>query len=175
MLRRGEEHVADDPWIGTTWKVYAVQGADGCYLKPNGIVGVFTLTAVPGPDVGPAIYYTVDFVDGYMPPCWQGLVLYPRGNLPFEPPSPLLPPWTPSGESAWQEDADAVTQGLNVAMARLEGDLYPETNAKGLTLVCVPNATTTGTPLLVLKLVSAMSDDGKQPMDNPTGGGYGDH
>lgn len=166
-----------DPWLDVTWKVYAVQGIDGGYLKPTDQEGAFTLTPVPKPEVGPAIYYTADFVAGQMPPCWQGLVLYPRGKSLFPPPSPLLQPWTGEGNAPWVAAADAVRQGLNVAMARLEGDLQPESSPKALTLVCVSNATTIGTPLLVLKLVSATSTAGgqAQPMDNPTGGGNGDN
>jgi len=167
--------VDTDPWLGVAWKVYAVQGVDGQHLKPSDKEGTFTLTAVPGPEVGPAIYYTVNFLGDNMPACWRGLVLHPRGNLPFSPPSPLLQPWTPGGNAPWVAAADAVRQGLNAAMARLEGDLYPQTNAKALTLVCVSNATTTGMPLLVLRLMSATSTGQAQPMDNPTGGGNGDN
>jgi hypothetical protein len=164
-----------DPWLGVAWKVYAAQGADGPYLKPSDKDGTFTLTAVPGPEVGPAIYYKVNFLSDNMPSCWRGLLLYPRGNLPFSPPSPPLEPWTSGNAALWLAAADAVRQGLNVAMARLEGDLYAETNAKALTLVCVPGSTTIGTPLLVAKLMSATSAGGPQPMDTPTGGSYGDH
>lgn len=166
-----------DPWSGETWKVYAVQGIDGAYLKPSDKDGTFTLTPVPDPAIGPINYYTVDFVDGDMPSCWRGMLLYPRGNIRFPPPSPRLQPWTPEGNAPWVAAGDAVRHGLNVAMGRLEGDLYPEANAKALTLVCVPNATTTGTPLLVLKLVSATASSGGQalPKDGPSSGGQGDH
>jgi hypothetical protein len=170
----GAMHVADsDPWLGVTWKVYLVQGVEGGYLKPDGKQGVFTLT--PEPATGPTLYYTANFQDGDMPSCWGPLRLFPRGNLPFAPPTPLLTPWPQSGDAPWVAAADAVRQGLNVSMARLEGDLYPDANARALTLVCVPNATTAGTPLLVLKLVSATSAGQAQPMDNPTGGGSGDN
>ncbi|HEV2700143.1 MAG TPA: hypothetical protein VGV09_00825 [Steroidobacteraceae bacterium] len=166
-----------DPWLGQIWKVYAVQGVDGPYLKPTEKEGTFTLTAVPDPAIGPTNFYTVDFVDGDMPACWRGLLLYPRGNLAFSPPSPLLRPWTPEGNAPWLAAGDAVRNGLSVAMSRLEGDLYPETYAKALTLVCVPNSTTTGTPLLVLKLVGATATSGGQalPRDTPGTGGQGDH
>jgi hypothetical protein len=119
---------------------------------------------VPGPASGQSTYYTVDFAVGNMPPCWQGLLLYPHGNTQFAPPSPLLQPWTPSGDAAWRAAADAVRQGLNDSMARLEGVLYPDTNAANLTLVCVPNATTAGTPLLVLQLTSAASSGSVVPL-----------
>ncbi len=164
-----------DPWLGTTWKVYAAQGDDGQYLKPEGIEGAFTLTAVPAS--GQTAYYTVDFAEGAMPGCWRGLLLYPRGNVSVPPPTPLLKPWTPSGDSLWLEAADAVREALNVTTARLEGDLYPETNAnaKALTLVGVPNSTTAGTPLLVVQLVSAAADGPVHAEDDPTGTAHGDH
>jgi hypothetical protein len=164
-----------DPWLGVTWKVYEVQGVDGPYLKPVGKQGVFTLTPVPDLASGQTAYYTVDFADGEMPACWRGLLLYPRGTLKFAPPTPPLQPWTPSGDAPWLAAADAVRQGLNVAMARLEGDLYPDANPKSLTLVCVSDATTSGTPLLVQKLMSRTSTGHAQPMDSPTGGGHGDN
>lgn len=165
--------IGSDPWLGVTWKVYAAQDVDGQYLKPNGIEGTFTLQAVP--TTGPAVYYTVAFTAGQMPACWGPLRLFPRGNLPFAPPSPLLQPWTQPGDAPWLTAANAVRQGLNVAMGRLEGDLCPGGNAKALTLVCVPNATTTGTPLLVMKLVSRAAAGQALPEDTPTGGAHGDN
>jgi len=34
---QGGEHMANsDPWLGINWKVYAVQGPGGDYLKPDG-------------------------------------------------------------------------------------------------------------------------------------------
>ena len=164
-----------DPWSGVAWKVYEVQGVDGPYLKPPGKKGAFTLTAVPDPASGAIAYYTVDFADGDMPPCWRGVLFYPRGDLDFAPPTPPLPTWTASGDAPWLAAANAVRQGLNVAMGRLEGDLYPDPNPKSLTMVCVPDATVSGTPLLVLKLVSPTSAAQAQPMDSPTGGGHGDN
>ena len=164
-----------DPWLGVAWQVYAAQGVDGVYLKPADRQGAFTLTAVADPSSGKTAYYTVQFADGDMPACWQGLLLYPRGRQAFDPPAPPLQPWTSSGNAPWLAAADAVRQGLNAAMARLEGDLYPDTNAKALTLVCVSDATTAGTPLLVAKLVGATAAGQVQPRDNPTGGAHGDN
>jgi len=164
-----------DPWLGITWKVYAVQGTGGAYLKPEGKQGSFTLTAVADPASGKTAYYTVNFSAGDMPSCWQGLLLYPRGSVQVVPPSPPLQPWTPSGDGPWLAAADAVRGGLNAATARLEGDLNCNSNAAALTLICVPNATTTGTPLLVQKLARATSPGTVQPMDDPSGGGHGDN
>ena len=164
----------NDPWLGITWKVYAVQGAGGPDLKPSGKEGAFTLTAVPAPASGQTACYAVNFSGGNMPPCWQGLLLYPHGNKAFAPPVPLLQPWTPSGDAPWLAAADAVRKGLNDSMACLEGVLNPGTDAANLTLVCVPNATTSGTPLLVLKLTSAAPAVSRQPLEI-TGGGHGDN
>jgi hypothetical protein len=164
-----------DPWLGINWKVYAVQGPGGDYLKPDGKQGSFTLTAVQDPASGKAAYYTVSFAAGEMPSCWQGLLLYPRGSVQVAPPTPLLQPWTPSGDAPWLAAANAVRQGLNDATARLEGDLNAGANPAALTLVCVPKATTAGTPLLVQKLVPVTAPGKVQPMDDPTGGGHGDN
>jgi hypothetical protein len=167
--------VADnDPWLGITWKVYAVQGAGGPDLKPSGKEGAFTLSAVPDPASGQTAYYTVNFSGDNMPACWQGLLLYPHGSTMFPPPVPLLQPWTSSGDGPWLAAANAVRKGLNDSMARLEGVLYPATNPEILTLVCVPNATTSDTPLLVLKLTGAASSGSAQPLDI-RGGGHGDN
>ena len=164
----------NDPWLGLNWKVYAVQGAGGPELKPSGKEGSFTLTAVMDPTSGQTAYYTVYFASGDMPPAWQGLLLYPHGNVMFAPPSPLLQPWTPSGDAPWLAAANAVRQGLDDTKARLEGVLHPNTNPANLTLVCVPKATTVGTPLLVLKLASAAQPGSIQPLD-VGGGGHGDN
>jgi hypothetical protein len=166
--------VADnDPWLGITWKVFAVQGAGGVDLKPSGKQGVFTLTAVPDPASEQTAYYTVNFTGDNMPACWQGLLLYPQGNIAFPPPVPLLQPWTKSGDGPWLTAANAVRRGMNDSMARLEGVLYPDTNPENLTLVCVPNATTAGTPLLVLTLTVAAPSGSVQPLEI-VGGGHGD-
>jgi hypothetical protein len=165
--------VGSDPWLDVAWKVYAVQGVDGQYLKPGGKEGSFTLQAVPA--VGPAVYYTPDFISGEMPACWGSLRLFPRGSVPFLPPSPLLLPWTQQGNAPWLAAADEVRNGLNVSMTRLEGDLCPDGNIKALTMVCVPKATTSGTPLLVLKVVSQTAGGQVLPQDTPTGGGHGDN
>ena len=171
----GAESVADnDPWLGVAWKVYAAQGASGQHLKPSGKEGAFTLSAVPDPTSGQTAYYTVNFTVGDMPPCWQGLLLYPHGNKQFAPPAPLLQPWTPSGDAAWLAAANAVRQGLSDSMARLVGVLDPNTDAFNLTLVCVPNATTVGTPLLVLQLTSATSTGSMVPL-GIIGTGHGDN
>jgi hypothetical protein len=167
--------VADnDPWLGVPWKVYATQGASGPDLKPSGKEGAFTLSAVPDPASGKTAYYVADFAVGAMPPCWQGLLLYPHGDKQFAPPAPLLQPWTPSVDAAWLAAADAVRQGLNDSMARLEGVLYPDTNAANLTLVCVPNATTSAMPLLVLQLTGATSSGAMVPLVG-IGTGHGDN
>lgn len=163
-----------DPWLGVAWKVYAVQGPGGPELKPSGKEGSFTLSAVPDPTSGQTAYYTVYFASGDMPPGWHGLLLYPRGTVAFAPPSPLLQPWTPPGDAPWLAAADAVRQGLNDTKARLEGVLHPNTNPANLTLVCVPKATTVGTPLLVLKLASAAQSGSIQALDFG-GGGHGDN
>ena len=164
-----------DPWLGINWKVYAAQGPGADYLKPDGKQGSFTLTAVPDPASGKTAYYTVNFAPGDMPSCWQGLLLYPRGSVQVAPPTPPLQPWTPSGDAPWLAAANAVRKNLNTATARLEGDLYPGADAAALTLVCVPNATTAGTPLLVQKLARETSPGQVLPMDDPTGGGHGDN
>jgi hypothetical protein len=164
--------VADnDPWVRRTWTVYAVQGAGVSQLKPSNKEGSFTLTAVPDPTSGQTAYYAVGFTGDNMPSCWQGLLLYPYGASIFPPPVPLLQPWTQSGDAPWLAAADAVRAGLNDSMARLEGVLNPGSNASNLTLVCVPNATTVGTPLLVLEL------EGQAGSAQPelTGGGHGDN
>jgi hypothetical protein len=168
--------VADvDPWLGVAWKVYAAQGGSGPDLKPSGKEGTFTLRAVLDPTSGQAAYYSVAFAVGDMPSCWQGLLLYPHGHVQFAPPLPLLQPWTPSGDGPWLAAADAVRQGLSDAMAHLEGVLYPGTaTAANLTLVCVPKATTVGTPLLVLELTSATSSGSVGPLIN-IGTGHGDN
>jgi hypothetical protein len=153
----------NDPWLGVTWKVYAAQGPSGPDLKPSGKEGAFTLSAVSDRASGQTAYYTVNFTVGEMPPCWQGLLLYPYGNTLFPPPAPLLPPWTPGVDAAWLAAADAVRQGLNDSMARLGGRLSPDTSPANLTLVCVPNATTVATPLLVLQLASASSSGSAVP------------
>lgn len=163
----------NDPWLGVAWKVYAAQGTSPD-LKPSGKEGAFTLSAVADPASAQTSYYTVTFAAGDMPPCWQGLLLYPHGNKQFAPPSPLLPPWTPSNDAAWLAAANAVRQGLNDSMARLEGVLYPDSNAFNLTLVCVPNATTSGTPLLVLQLTGATSSGAVVPL-GIIGTGHGDN
>ena len=75
-----------DPWLNRTWKVYAVQGTGGPYLKPSDKEGAFTLSAVPSSVAGQTAYYTVDFVGENMPPCWQGLLLFPHGSVAFAPP-----------------------------------------------------------------------------------------
>ena len=164
----------NDPWLGVEWKVYAVQGPGGSELKPANREGVFTLSAVKNPDTGQTASYTVDFADGDMPACWQGIVLYPRGSVAFSPPAPLLQPWTPNGDGPWLDAADAVRKGLNDSMARLISVLNPDTNAAMLTLVCVPKATTVGTPLLVMKLQGVAPSGAIQPMDI-SGGGHGDN
>ena len=65
-----------------------------------------------------------------MPPCWQGLLLYPHGSLSyFRHHVPLLQPWTQSGDAPWLAAADAVRKGLNDSMACLEGVLNPGTDA----------------------------------------------
>lgn len=175
MNLQGAELVAVmDPWLNRTWKVYAVQGSGGTYLKPSDKEGAFTLSAVPSSVAGQTAYYTVDFVGENMPPCWQGLLLFPHGSAVFPPPVPLLPTWTQSGDAAWLTAANAVRQGLNDSMARLEGVLNPGKNAANLTLVCVSNATTSGMPLLVLKLTSAAQPGSFQPLDGPSGG-HGDN
>ena len=175
MDLQGAELVADkDPWLNRTWKVYAVQGAGGPSLKPSNKEGAFTLSAVPGSTAGQTAYYTVDFVGDNMPPCWQGLLLFPHGSVAFPPPVPLLPTWTQSGDPAWLAAANAVRQGLNDSSARLEGVLNPGKSAANLTLVCVSNATTSGMPLLVLKLATATAPGSIQPLDG-LGGGHGDN
>jgi hypothetical protein len=167
--------VADnDPWLGVAWKVYAVQGAGGAELKPVDKEGAFTVSAVQDPTIGQTGYYTVKFADGDMPACWKGLLLYPHGIMEFSPPTPRLLPWTPSGDEPWLNAADAVRQGLNNAMARLEGVLNPDKDPAIVTLVCVPKATTVATPLLVLKLTSAPQPGSVQPLDI-LGGGHGDN
>jgi hypothetical protein len=166
--------VADkDPWLGVDWKVYAVQGAGGPHLKPSGKEGSFTLSTILDSSTGQTAYM-VDFADGDMPPCWRGLLLYARGATTFSPPVPPLLPWTPSGDAPWLAAADAVRAGLNDSMARLTGALTPNRNAALLTLVCVSNATTAGTPLLVLKLTGAAAPGSIQPLD-VSGGGHGDN
>jgi hypothetical protein len=156
-----------DPWTGATWKVHG----GGKYLKPTDRDGEFTLTAVADPATGVTAYYRVAFADGYMPACWKGCLLYPRGNVAFPPPVPLLPPWSTATESLWAAAAAAALQQLNVSMARLEADLYPGSNAQALTLVRVDNASTDGSPLLAMQLKSA-SSGGAQPMeDDGTGNG----
>jgi hypothetical protein len=173
--------VADtDPWLNRTWKVYAVQGTGGPYLKPSDKEGAFTLSAVPSSVAGQTAYYTVDFVGENMPPCWQGLLLFPHGTTPFPPPVPLLPTWTKSVDAAWLAAANTVRQGLNDSMARLEGVLNPGTDAANLTLVCVSNATTAGMPLLVLKIASAApvagaAQTGSVQPAGIGGGGHGDN
>jgi hypothetical protein len=167
--------VADnDPWLGVAWKVYAVQGGGGAKLKPAGKEGSFTLKAVPDPTSGQTGYYTVDFAGGDMPSCWQGLLLYPRGNVAFSPPVPLLQPWTPNGDAPWLAAANAVRQGLNDSMSRLAGVLEPYTSPAFLTLVCVPNATTSETPLLVLKVTVSVAPGSVQPLEI-NGAGHGDN
>lgn len=165
---------ANDPWIGRTWKVYAVQGVGGSDLKPSDKEGAFTLSAVSEPATGKIKYYTVGFTGDNMPSCWQGLVLYPHGSESFAPPNPLLQPWTPSGDAPWLAAADAVREGLNDSMRRLQGVLNPGTSASNLTVVCVPNATTSATPLLVLELATAASSAEIQPQF-VSGGGHGDN
>jgi len=164
----------NDPWLGVAWKVYAVQGAASADLKPADKEGTFTLSPVPDPAMGPATYYKVHFNGDDMPKCWDKLVLYPHGTAVFAPPAPPLKPWTQSGDAPWLAAADAVRKGLNDSMARLEGLLYPDTNGANLTLVCVPNATTSGTPLLVMQLVSGGAP-GSMQAQNVTGGGHGDN
>ena len=167
-----------DPWLGVAWKVYAAQGERAPYLKPSDKEGAFTLTAVPDPVSGTTAYYRVNFLDGDMPPCWRGLLLYPRGDQAVAPPSPLLQPWTPSGDAPWLAAADSVRDGLNAATARLVGDLYPQTNAEALTLVGVSQATTQGLPLLVMNLTSSASSESAlsdSPTAGPTGGAHGDN
>lgn len=169
-----------DPWLNRTWKVYAAQGSGSPYLKPSNKEGAFTLSAVPGSVKGQTAYYTVDFVGQNMPSCWQGLLLFPHGSVAFPPPVPLLPTWTPSVDDLWLAAANAVRQGLNDSMARLEGVLNPGANAANLTLACVSDATTAGMPLLVLKIASAAQTAGAAaagaiPADTIGGGGHGDN
>jgi hypothetical protein len=181
MILQGAELVADtDPWLDRTWKVYAVQGSGSPYLKPSDKEGAFTLSAVPGSVSGQVAYYTVDFVGENMPPCWQGLLLFPHGSVAFPLPVPLLPPWTKSVDATWLAAANTVRQGLNDSMARLEGVLNPGTNAANLTLVCVSDATTSGMPLLVLKIastaaVAGAASAGSIPAAGIGGGGHGDN
>ncbi len=167
--------VADnDPWLGRTWKVYAVQGEGGPDLKPSYKEGAFTLSAVPDPATGQIAYYTVGFTGDNMPSCWRGLVLYPHGAELFVPPNPLLQPWTPSGDAPWLDAADAVRDALDDSMARLQGILNPGAGASNLTMVCVPNATTAATPLLVLEVATVDTSASVQPRI-VKGGGHGDN
>ncbi len=157
---------ASDPWTGATWKVYG--GSQ--YLKPTDRVGEFTLTAVADPVTGATAYYRVGFTAGNMPNCWQGLLLYPRGSVAFPPPVPLLPPWSSSTDGLWSAAAATALGELNDSMSRLEGDLFPGTNAQALTLVRVDKASTQGAPLLAMKL-SPASSGGMQPDEDGTGHG----
>lgn len=159
----------NDPWTGTTWMVYG----GSANLKPSDRVGQFTLTAVTNPDSGDTAYYTVAFTQGNMPACWSGLILYPRGNVPFPPPVPLLPPYSPGTDALWSAAATAALATLNVTMDRLEGDIYPGTNAEGITLIAVGNASTQGAPLLAMKLARGGTSGAAQPLDDGTG--YGTH
>jgi hypothetical protein len=154
----------NDPWGGVTWKVLA----GGANLKPAGQPGQFTLTAVLKPATGAVAYYTVNFVPGSMPACWAGVLLYPRGNLPFPPPVPPLLPYSQGSAASWSTAATAALEELNVSMSRLEGDLYPGANAEALTLVRVDNATTQAKPLLAMQLLATPPAGGAQPMDDGT-------
>jgi hypothetical protein len=142
-------------------------------LKPADKVGQFTLTAVTNPDTGETAYYTVAFTQGSMPACWAGLLLYPRGNVAFPPPAPLLPPYSPSTDALWSAAATTALGELTVSMARLEGDIYPETNAVGITLIRVDKASTQGAPLLAMQTSSGVRSGGAQPFEDGTG--YGTH
>jgi hypothetical protein len=154
----------NDPWVGVTWQV--LNG--GANLKPADQTGQFTLTPVSNPATGVVAYYSVNFAPGYMPKCWKGVLLYPRGNLPFSAPVPQLPPYAPGSANAWSAAATAALQELNVSMSRLEGDLYPASIAEALTLVRVDNATVQGKSLLAMQLLAAPSSGGVEPMDDGT-------
>lgn len=161
---------ASDPWTGVTWKVYG----GGQYLKPSNRTGQFTLTAVPDSVTGATAYYRVTFNAGDMPPCWNNCLLYPLGNVPFPPPDPRLPPYSPSTQGQWADAAGTALDELNVTMMRLEGQLSPGTNAAALTLIRVDNASTAGTPLLALQLESVAAAGGAQPLDDGTAWGTHD-
>jgi hypothetical protein len=165
----GGRVTTSDPWTGTTWLVYG----GNANLKPPDQVGQFTLTAVTNPDNGETAYYTVAFTQGNMPACWAGLLLYPRGNVAFPPPVPLLPPYSSKTDALWSAAAAAALGELNVTMDRLEGDIYPGSNAESITLIRVDNATTQGGPLLAMQLSSSVQSGGAQPFDDGTG--YGGH
>jgi hypothetical protein len=154
---------ANDPWTGVTWKVYG----GGPNIKPPKQVGQFSLTAVPAPGTGATAYYTVSFSGSGMPGPWSKCLLFPRGNVPVPPLASPLPPWSPSTDAQWTAAAALVLQEVTVATSRLEGDLYPGTNAEALTLVQVANATSAGSSLLVIQLVSS----GAQPDADGTGHG----
>jgi hypothetical protein len=163
----------DDPWQAINWKVYAAQGTGGVFLKPSDRPGSFTLS--PFPSSGQPAYYAVSFAAGDMPSCWEGLLLRPYGSADFSPPSPLLQPWTLSGDAPWLSAANAVRQNLTDTSARLVGVINQDTTPQALVLVRVSGATTVGTPLLVLKLLAGVP--GKDPTMNKAAPGtaHGDN
>jgi hypothetical protein len=154
----------NDPWTGVTWKVYG----GGPNIKPPNQVGQFSLTAVPDSQTGATAYYRVTFSGSGMPTPWSKCLLYPRGNVPVPPLASPLPPWSSGTASQWSAAAASVLDGVTTATVRLEGDLYPGTNAEALTLVRVANATTQGASLLAIQLKGSGS---VQPLDDGTGNG----
>jgi hypothetical protein len=153
---------AKDPWTGVTWKVYG----GGPNIKPPNQVGQFSLTAVSDSQTGATAYYRVTFSGSGMPTPWSKCLLYPRGNVPPPPLASPLPPYSSGTDSQWRAAGASVLKGVTVATVRLEGDLYPGTNAEALTLVRVANATTQGTSLLAIQLKNGGA---VQPLDDGTG------
>jgi hypothetical protein len=158
---------ANDPWTGVTWNVYG----GGPDIKPSGQAGQFTLTPVADSSTGATAYYRVRFSGTRMPTPWSTCLLFPRGNVPPAPLASPLPSWSASTDPLYSAAATAVLQGVATSTQRLEGDLYPGTNAQALTLVQVVNAITTGASLLVVGLKGG---GGIQP-DAADGTGYGNN
>lgn len=155
---------ANDPWAGVTWSVFG----GGPNVKPPSQVGQFSLIPVADPSTGATAYYRVKVSGSGMPTPWSKCLLYPRGNVPPPPLASPLPPYSSGTDSQWSAAATSVLAGATVATVRLEGDLYPSTNAEALTLVRVANATTQGASLLAIQLKSSGQ---VQPLDDGTGYG----
>jgi len=154
----------NDPWAGVTWSVYG----GGPNVKPPNQVGQFSLIPVADSSTGTTAYYRVKCSGSSMPTPWNKCLLYPRGNVPPPPLASPLPPWSSGTAPQWSAAAASVLDGVTVATVRLEGDLYPGTNAEALTLVRVANGTTQGASLLAIRLKSSGP---VQPLDDGTGNG----
>lgn len=148
-----------DPWA-REWQVFSWRDVGG----PKIGKGKFTLLPVEDDTHTEIAYYRVVSMSPEMPAYWSKVRFFPRGSDPAKGPSAMLPKWTsdPGIDQTWDQYATAVRHaytlnggsipGLDPAVERLEGDIYPAALAEALTLIRVNRAAEDGDVLiLVLK------------------------